>query len=580
MRSMSQQPQNNGAESWKKRFWQLSSRHYSSIVLAAFFINIMAIAAPVYVLQVYDRVVFQGGLTTLQALVIGMIFVVIFDFILKGMKSKLFSRIGLHLELNLGRMVYDRLNATSLRNLEARPTSYWQQLFQDIDVLRNLFAGSQAALLIDLPFGVLFLAIIAYMSPPLFGLICGIVLAFILLALISSLVMRRRTKNAETAKLDRNTLIAELLQARSSLKALALRDSMRWRFEGHHANTIDNAAKRGGSADLFQTLATSLAMFSTVITTAYGALLILDLELTIGVLIAINMLSSRLINTMTQLVSQWRNIFEGRKAITRMDDFFAEKTEPFTRNVDHAVPKTQFRLDAVQFHFNPETEQNPTIDIPQHHLPEKGLLVVMGKNGSGKSTLLKLLSGLYTPNKGTVSLEGGDIQQFPRQQIAEWIGYLPQEIVLFSGTVLENIALGVADPTQVSDEVIIRAAKDSGIHDDIIAHPDGYMRELGEGGGGMSGGQRQRLCLARTLIGDRPILLLDEPTSHLDQQGTNEIARMLQDLSRTRLVIVVSHSEPLILASDFLLIMQQGKIAVAGKREDVLEHLKKASRHD
>ena len=575
---MSQEFQKHDSLSWKKRLWQLSAKHYSSIVLAAFFINIMAIAAPVYVLQVYDRVVFQGGLTTLQALVIGMVFVVVFDFILKGMKSKLFSRIGLHLELNLGRMVYDRLNATPLRTLEARPTSYWQQLFQDIDVLRNLFAGPQAALLIDLPFGVLFLGIIAYMSMPLFGLICGIVTAFILLALVSSLVMRQRTKNAETAKLDRNTLIGELLQARTSLKALALRDSMRWRFEGHHANTIDNAAKRGGSADLFQTLATSLAMLSTVITTAYGALLILDLELTIGVLIAINMLSSRLINTLTQLVSQWRNIFEGRKAIGRMDGFFAEQTEPFERNVDHATPKARFGLDHVQFHFNPDVEQNPALDIQQHQLPSQGLLVIMGKNGSGKSTLLKLLSGLYKPSQGTVSLDGGDIQQFPRQQLSEWIGYLPQEIVLFSGTVLENIALGVADPTRVNDEDIIRAAQASGIHHDIMAHPEGYMLELSEGGGGMSGGQRQRLCLARTLIGDRPILLLDEPTSHLDQQGTVEVAKMLKDLSRERLVIAVSHSEPLIMASDYLLIMQQGKVAVAGRREDVLEHLSKTKK--
>ena len=295
------------------------------------------------------------------------------------------------------------------------------------------------------------------------------------------------------------------------------------------------------------------------------------------------MLSSRLIATLTQLVSQWRNIFEGRKAIGRVDGFFAEQTEPFMPNIDHPTPKARFELDHVQFHFNPNAEQNPALDIQQHQFPEKGLLVIMGKNGSGKTTLLKLLSGLYKPSQGTVSLDGGDIQQFPRQQLAQWIGYLTQEIVLFSGTVLENIALGVADPTQVNDEDIIRAAQDSGIHGDIMAHPEGYMLELSEGGGGMSGGQRQRLCLARTLIGNRPILLLDEPTSHLDQQSSIEIAKMLQDLGRERLIIAVSHSEPLIMAANYLLIMQQGKIAVAGKRGDVLEHLgrqKKVSEND
>ena len=557
---------------WLSEFWQKTRGLYTIVIVTSFFLAILAIAAPVYVLQVYDRVVFQGGLTTLQALVLGMFVVIVFDFILKVIKSRIFSRISLHIDFHLGETIYQQLNRLPLRVLESRSSAGWNQIFQDQDKMRGLLSGHFAGLMIDLPFGLISLGIIGYMSLPLMILLSFIICLFIILAALSSWLMRTRSRNMDGARHDRYIFLSEVIMGRSTIKSLSLEKSFSWRWHEMNANTIDQDSRYGKLSDVFLSLSTSLTIFSTVVTTAFGALLILDQQLTIGVLIASNMLSSRLMGNLTQLVSQWRMMHQGREAWARLDKFFAEPHDRPIGDVHFPQPQKGYVLNKVEFDYMPEPAE-PMLSLPSMALPHQGMITVLGNNGSGKTTLLKLLAGLYAPSKGTISLDDADIQQFSQRQINEWIGYLPQEIVLFSGTIFENIAMGAQDSEAVDDAMVIAVAKKVGLHESIVAHPEGYMRALGEGGAGLSGGQRQKLCIARLLIDDRPILLLDEPTSHLDQQSSLDMARMLAEYSKNHLVTIISHQSDIINHSDTLICLDKGRMAWGGPKDKLLEKL-------
>lgn len=195
---------------------------------------------------------------------------------------------------------------------------------------------------------------------------------------------------------------------------------------------------------------------------------------------------------------------------------------------------------------------------------------LVGRNGSGKSTLLKIIQGLYSPSKGRVLLDGADLSQFTREEISNWIGYVPQESILFTGTIRDNIVLRKTDAT---DEEVLKAAEEAGVHQFVIDMPDGYGTDIGESGANLSGGQRQRIAIARALIGDPPVMILDEPSSSLDRQAEQELRRTLVEIGRDRTVIIVTHSPILLAACDDLVAMDKGKVALAGPAQDILPKL-------
>ncbi|MDX1739556.1 MAG: ATP-binding cassette domain-containing protein, partial [Alphaproteobacteria bacterium] len=313
-----------------------------------------------------------------------------------------------------------------------------------------------------------------------------------------------------------------------------------------------------------------LALVSTVAITSVGALLILQQELTIGALIASNMLAGRLVAPISALVGQWKGIAQTRIAITRLDELFVEKEDRSDTSIDLPEPEGKFSFDKLNFKYNPAAKSVIT-DISGTIGP-KGLYCVIGKNGSGKSTLTKLLSGLYEPDQGRVLLDDGDLKQYSRAQLSRWIGLLPQDAALLSGSVKANIALSRPAAT---DEEIIEAARFSGIHEIIIDHSEGYETEIGENGRFLSGGERQRICLARAVVGKPPILLLDEPTSHLDAEAEASIASKLQAYGKERTVICVTHSPAILQAANFIIMMNNGRVQMAGPADKVLAELNK-----
>jgi ATP-binding cassette subfamily C protein LapB len=539
-------------------------------LLVSLFVNLLALAAPVFVLQVYDRVVFHAGISTLQGLVAGMAIVILFDYVLRQARSRIFQSVAVRLDISVGRTLYDKIMGLPLRVLEGRPAAYWQALFRDADTVRNALSGPSAALLTDLPFAVLFLILIFVLAPPVAWVLVICLMLFVLLAWRSGRAMRESAERERESTQSRDGLLSELIAARTTVKALALGEALKPRWEDRHAAAISLSRERGQATDGHQVLASAMTMLTTVSMTSIGALAILDQRMTIGSLIAANMLGSRLISPFTQLVGQWRVLTQVRQAVARLDGVFALAHERTETAVSLGRPKGQIRLDAVSFAY--DGRGGPVLDGIDGRIGPGGLHGVIGRNGCGKSTLLKLIAGLYVPQTGRVLLDEADIKQFTRRDLAGWVAYLPQECVLFAGTIRDNIA--VADPA-AGDAQVIEAAERALVHQYVIDQPDGYATTLAECGGRLSGGLRQRIALARTFLGAPPVLLLDEPTSNLDNDAERDLAQVLREMARTSTIVVVTHSPALLNACDSILVLDGGRVAMAGPVRDVMQRLQR-----
>jgi len=532
------------------------------------FVNMVALAVPVFTLQVYDRVVTHAGVSTLAGFVIGMGFVIIFDYILRQTRSRIMQTVALRIDVLVGRQLFDKLMAMPLHVLEARPANYWQALFRDVDMVRNTVSGASALLICDLPFVIMFFGLILTIAWPVAWVLFVLIPLFMFVAWRSAAAMSAANQQERTSTLNRDGLIAEIIAGRTTIKALALDNAMRPMWEEKHAENIENSIVRGAKADFYSNFGGSLTMLTTVCMTSVGALAIISQELTMGALIATNMLSGRLIGPLNQLVGQWRTYNGFRQAVDRLGEVFNTPSERMVSEITLSRPEGAISIENVSFSYG--TEMAPVVDQVSHLITPRGVHALVGRNGSGKTTLMKLIQGLYTPTNGRILLDGADIEQFSRTELAQWLGYVPQECVLFAGTIRENI---LHRNPHADDSAIISASTQAGVHRFIIDLPDGYATEIGEAGRRLSGGQRQRIAIARALLGDPPVLLLDEPSSSLDRQAEQELRKTLTDIGRSRTVIIVTHSPILLAACDNLVALDKGKVALAGPSKEILPRL-------
>ncbi len=556
------------SRAWLREVLQPLTPAFHEVLVMALFINILALAVPVFVLQVYDRVVFHAGLSTLQGLVIGMVAVLVFDYVLRQARARVMQTVALRIDVVVGRKLFDKLMSLPLLVLESRPAAYWQALFRDVDVVRNTVSGASALLIADLPFAVLFLGLTFVIAAPVAWVLLVILPLFLLVAWRSGNTMATANRDERESTLARDGLIAEMIAGRTTIKALALDQTMRPYWEERHADNIERAAVRGATADGYANLGTTLTMLTTVALTTVGAVAIINQQLTIGALIATNMLSGRLLGPFNQLVGTWRTYAGFRQAIERLSGVFNIASERQTGAIELQRPLGDITLENVTFSYSEAAK--PVVDAVSVTFPVGGVHALIGRNGSGKSTLLKLAQGLYPATTGRVLLDGADVAQFTRTELAHWIGYVPQECVLFAGTLRDNI--GHRKP-EATDEEIIKAATTAGVHEFIIDLPDGYASEIGEAGQRLSAGQRQRIAIARALVGDPPVLLLDEPSSSLDRQAEQELRNTLAAIGKDRMVVIVTHSQILLSVCKDLVALDRGRIVLAGPADEILPRL-------
>lgn len=531
-------------------------------------INLLSLAVPIFVLQVYDRVVFHGGLATLGGLLIGVMIALGFDFILRQARSRLVQMIALRVDISLIRALFDKLTNLPLRRLETQSDADWDRLLRDEETVRDTMAGPATILLVDLPFILLFIMVIWLVAEPIAWLLLALIPIYVAVAAFSSWAIGVASRREQTSFDQRQVHSAELVRGRTAAKALGLGVALRKAWESSQTNLIRRSLHRGSRVDMYTNLTTGLAMMTTVGMTSIGALAIVQGQLTIGGLIAANMLAARVVQPLVQLIGLWRTATRLYEAVVRLNDLVAEPTDREDSALAHGRPRGELALDDVGFGY--EIGGGPVLRGIDVTLRPGGIHGIIGMNGSGKTTLLKLMQGLYPPDHGRVLLDGADLRQFGRQDLTRWIGYVPQDPFLFAGTVRDNIT---KLSSNVDDQAVLSAAKRANADGFIVDLPDGYRTEVGENGCRFSAGQRQRIALARALISDPPILLLDEPNAHLDGQATEHFLSQLRHLSRRRNVILVTHSRRLLRACTNVLVLADGVIAAAGPGHEIVEQL-------
>lgn len=540
------------------------------MLATSLFVNLLALAVPIFVMQVYDRVIGHSAMETLKGLLIGVALVLAFDYVLKQTRGRVMQMVALRMDVEIGTRLFDKLNRLPLRVLESRPAAHWQQLFQDVDLVRNTLSGGTALLLTDLPFVFIFLGVIYVIGQPLAVVFVVTFAVFVVLAWRSGQRLTASAKAEKNVTASRNALVAEIIAGRGTVKAVALDQALRPLWEERQAGAIEHSIQRGAIADGYVNLGGMLTLMANVAVTTVGAIYIIDHQLSMGALIACNMLSARLYGPINQLVGAWRGFAAFRQATDRLGEIFSMPEDRWQATISAPRPHGRLRLEGVTFSYGGGPNAPVTVDVPALEFQPGGLTAILGKNGSGKTTLLKLLMGLYAPAQGRVLLDDSDMAQFSRHQLAGWIGYVPQETLLFNTTIRDNIAYGAPG---CSDEAILAAAQAAGVHAAIVDMPDGYGTTIGEAGSRLSAGQRQRIAIARALVGDPAALLLDEPSASLDRQAEEDLRAALAALAKTRTVVVVTHSAVLLPACRDVVVMDRGKLAARGPAAEILPRL-------
>ena len=536
------------------------------LVLMSLFVNILVLSIPVFVLQVYDRVVFHSGLTTLQGLIIGMCLVIGFDYVLRQARSRVFQGVARRVDAKVGQALYAKVQSLPMRVLEARPAHFWQSIFRDVDAIRNMISGPSAVLMLDLPFAILFFIVVWVIAPPVAGVLLVFIPLFMILAWRSGRVMRKAATSERETTQNREGLLNEIIAGRATVKALALDATLRPRWEERHADAIEVAQERGELGDGYQNLGYIMTLSTTIVVTTVGALAILEQQMTIGSLIAANMLGARLVMPMSQLVSQWRMFMQFRESMKRLNEVFALPSDRQDSAVDMGRPQGIIKLEKLVYKYAPDGA--PAIDTVDGVIGPRGLHGIIGANGSGKSTLLKLIRGVYSPVEGRVLLDDADIAQFTSRQMADRVGYLPQECTLFAGSVRDNIAIAHPD---AEDDEIVEASQRAQAHQFIIDSPDGYGAVLTEGGSGLSAGQRQRIAIARAILHNPRVLILDEATSSVDVETEKQIQESLGRLVKGRTTFAIAHRLSTLRNADRLVVLSNGRVMEVGSHEELLE---------
>ncbi|WP_170608532.1 type I secretion system permease/ATPase [Ruegeria arenilitoris] len=536
-----------------------------ALFVFSFFSNILLLSTPVYMLQIFDRVLPSGSLDTLIWLSLMIIVAVIVYALMEQVRKKLLTRVGDWLEAELSPVVINRAMQARLRE------SHTQANLDDVSDIRSFIGGEAILAFLDAPWTPVFVAVI-WLLHPLLGTIAvaGALLLFSV-ALLNDWATRGkhdwviRSQRASAAAASDYVSNAETILPMGMAGGLITG----WMNQRQHVRS-ESVALADTNARLFN-LSRALRLMLQVAVLGTGAALVQFAELTPGGMIAASIILSRALNPIERSITAWRSFISYRKARARLAAMFRQIPDAIQAL---ELPRPRGALVVEAAGFMPKGISAPVLRRVDFKLAPGEACGLIGPSGAGKSTLCKLLVGAYRPDFGTVRLDGADISGWDPEQMGPQIGYLPQEVELFPGTVAENIAR----MRGAKDAEIVEAAQLIGAHEMILGMPDGYESQVGLHGSNLSGGQRQRVGLARAVFGDPAFLVLDEPNSNLDGDGELALFRALTKLKEASCtIVIVAHQPNLLRVADKVLVLRDGLVSKFGPRDEVLKSLLKTS---
>ncbi|OSM01824.1 type I secretion system permease/ATPase [Magnetofaba australis] len=548
-----------------RRFWPL----YAETAAASMMINLLALASPLFIMNVYDRVVPNQAMETLWVLAIGAALAFGFDFLLRTLRGYFLDLAGKRADLLMASKLAEQTLGLPLANLPPS-TGGLARTLQDFEPLRDFFASATLATLIDLPFAILFVGVIWLLGGDIALIPALMIPLVILIGFLLQRPLARAARAAHSEAARKHAVLVEAIGGLETIKTLGAEGRMQRQWE----RSVSHAAQVGAKTRNIGSLAVHLALvaqqLSTIALVVMGVGRIAEGAMSMGALIACTILSGRALAPLAQIAGILTRFEQSSVSLEQLNRIMSLPNErPAERRyISRPALSGAIALENVRFAY-PGQKFDALSDITLSIAPGERV-GFLGRMGSGKSTLFRLLLGLYEPQAGAVRLDGADLRQIDPADARRQMGYAPQEPLLFVGSLRENIAWGAP---QADDARVLHVAELAGVSQFAQRHPMGLEAPVGERGAGLSGGQRQAVSLARALIHDPPMLLLDEPTSSMDSASEAHVKRSIAALPPGRTLLLATHRASLLTLVDRLVILDEGRIIADGPKEQVLRQL-------
>lgn len=531
--------------------------------LFSFFINILMIVPVMYMLQVYDRVIASRSEETLLMLSLIVAWLFITMGLLEFARSRVLVRVGSKMDDRLNTRIYSTMLSTALRN----PAQASSQALNDLTAVRQFMTGSGVFAFFDSPWIFIYVAIM-FLFHAYFGwLAVFAAIILLLLALANELSTKSLMKKANMQNVQSNQNVALQLRNAEVIHAMGMEQSMRERWLSGHLQFLQQQSDASDRAGVWMNFSKSLRMMFQSSAIGLGAWLVINNEITAGMLIAGSVLLGRALGPLDQMIGAWKQFGSARVSYGRLTELL--KAFPETpRKTSLPPPKGDIVFEAAT--VIPPGSTQAVLKGINFNIDAGDSLVVLGASASGKSSMVRSLLGVWPTAAGKVRIDGAEVSHWNRDELGAHIGYLPQDVELFEGTIAENISR-FGEP---SSEKVIAAAQLAGVDQMIRKLPDGYDTKIGIGGVSLSGGQRQRVGLARAVYGTPPIIILDEPNASLDEIGERALTQACEALHKLgSTLILVTHRQGILKIATKLLILREGQVQMFGPRDEVLKQL-------
>jgi subfamily B ATP-binding cassette protein HlyB/CyaB len=540
-------------------------RVWRDVLIGSLILQLLALATPLFTQAIIDKVVVHRTTSTLLVIGIGLAVFMLFTSLLGWARQILLLHTGNRVDAVLAMTVFKHLFSLPTQYFETRPTGVIAARLQAVETIREFIAGTAVSLLLDIPFLLIFIAIMLWYSVMLTLIALAVLAVIVVLSLALAPLFQSQLNQQFLLGARNQAFMTEYIAGIETVKSLQMEAQLQARFSTYLGDYLNASFKTRQLANLYNTIASTLEQLMKLLILIVGAYIAMQsTEFTIGMLIAFQMFAGNLSSPMMRLVGLWQQFQQARLSVTRLGDVMNAPPEPYSvLPVRAGLRVGHIEIEGLAFRYS---EKHPWLyrDF-NFSMPPGSRIALMGPSGCGKSTFAKLLQGFYPVEGGRIRIDGTDIQSMSANALRSYFGVVPQETVLFSGTVYDNLL--AADP-HVTFEQIMLACMQAEIHDTIEALPDGYQTVIGERGTGLSGGQRQRIAIARALLKQPPILIFDEATSSLDPETAQQFAHTINQLQGQVSMLFITHALPADLHIDSVMHLQSGSQAAMSRQRN------------
>ncbi|MDA9989514.1 type I secretion system permease/ATPase [Paracoccaceae bacterium] len=529
---------------------------YVQVAIAAMVSNFLSLTTSLFTMTVYDRVIPNGAFESLLALSIGVVIALGFDFLIKSLRASFIDKASKRADLEISRRLFDRILSLSPSE-QRQKTGAMAGTIREFETLREFFNSSTLVILIDLPFVFFFIYVISLIAGPLAYIpLIAVPLVFIV-GLGIQPFLSRITRGTMESGMNKQAVLVETLNGLETVTATGSGKLMKKRYEEALNNQSDSGNKVRALSMFIVNFAASVQQYAQVALIFYGVYLIVDGTITQGALIGAVILGGRTMAPLSQLASALSRVNGALTSYRHLSKLIGTSFNSAGSMSPISRPNLEGEIEFKSVSYTFQGSTQPVINNLSFKIPAGQKVALVGKMGSGKSTLSRLVAGIYEPTKGSILIDGVDVRQIDPADLRKNIGMMLQDSWLFSGTVRENIQMGF---NEYDDQHVLEVCKIAGVDDFVGSHPKGYDLEVRERGVGLSGGQQQAINLARSLLHDPKVLLLDEPTSSMDQGSEKKVVDSLKDICVDKTMLIVTHRNPILGMVDRVLILENGQI--------------------